>query len=169
MSAPLLSRYSALVSSDSEWQEIVEAIEADPERPDSEEFRPIYFDALYAVKAWARIVEIAQEIDLEQRALALIIAEAHAALESTEEATRIVSELGYYEPKELDNVLRILYRAMPEATSEEVFESLTELGITSMLLIGFTRNFERRKAEPGFKRWLGRLRQVAAHSLSSNP
>lgn len=168
MSAPLLARYSALVSGEEEWREIVDAIEADPDRPEAEEFRQIYFESLYAVKAWERLVDITTEADLEQRSQALIVAEAHAALENADEATRIVSELVYYEPKELDNVLRILYRAMPEATPEAVFESLTELGITSMLLIGFTRNYERKKAEPGFKQWLGRLRKVAANSLSSN-
>jgi hypothetical protein len=49
-----------------------------------------------------------------------------------------------------------------------VFQRLAGFGITSMLLIGFTRNYERKEAEPGFKQWLGRLRQVAAASLSSN-
>jgi MinD-like ATPase involved in chromosome partitioning or flagellar assembly len=167
MNARLLARYAALATGEDAWREIAEAIEASPERPASETFRPIYFDALHAVKAWERIVDIATAADLEHRTLALIVAEAHAALGNAAEATQLVSELAYYEPKELDHVLRILFRVMPDATAEAVFQRLTGFGITSMLLIGFTRNYERKEAEPGFKQWLGRLRQHAAASLSS--
>jgi hypothetical protein len=67
MSARLLARYAALVSGEEAWREIAEAIEADEHRPGSDAFRRIYFDALHAIKAWDRIVDIATEADLEQR------------------------------------------------------------------------------------------------------
>jgi tetratricopeptide (TPR) repeat protein len=125
MSARLLQRYFDLLDSEELRREVVSAIEADESKITDGEYRTVLFGVLRSLGDWTRIIDLATADDERTRAVGLIVTEAHAALGEVEEVKRLLTLRPVEKPRELEDVLRILYRAMPVSEPAEILRFLT--------------------------------------------
>jgi len=152
MSAGVLNKFLDVTDSERDYRSIVNAIESGPDRLESDDYLRAYLRALSALREWTKIVEASKGRAMP-RNLGLIVAEAYGNLGDLPGVRKILGQLERLDPEVFLQVLRIIYRVIPEADAEQVLHEFPMLD-PELLRYGPRMLLSRGEQDLGFRNWL---------------
>lgn len=127
MEAPLLAKFAQLCGQE-DWQDIVNAIEADETKTEDEAFHRVYIKALYELGEWSKVVTNASERSLRTSSLAPLIAEAYANLGLSDQAFEILRGTDMRSIQDRSRLLKTVFKIDPTMGLEDIINMVDPSG-----------------------------------------
>lgn len=109
MDAPTLSLFCSLSRTPEQCQQVVAAIEDDPAKLSSQQYRSIMFSALSELAQWEKVVASATDLDSKDVVVQRTLAKAYAKLHTPDKALQILQKLQVRDPTDAMPIAEIVY------------------------------------------------------------